>query len=162
MKQDRFLIGILVGIAVLVVISLFVFFTRKDNQTYTSEDTPQGIVQNYVVALHKRDYQKAYGYLADLQYKPNYDKFRESFLNHSVDPTNAGLEIGKSEVSEDTASVELGVIYNPSDPFSSGYRNSDYAQLVRQQGAWKLKQMPFNFWAYDWYQPTTEPFKPVN
>ena len=32
MKQDRFLIGILIGIVALVVISLGLFFTRKDSE----------------------------------------------------------------------------------------------------------------------------------
>ena len=52
MKQDRFLTGILIGIAVLVVIALAVFFLRQDNLVYAAEDTPAGVVQNYVVALH--------------------------------------------------------------------------------------------------------------
>ena len=55
MKQDRFLIGILIGIVILVVAALTVFFTRKDNLIYVTEETPEGVVQNYVVALHKRD-----------------------------------------------------------------------------------------------------------
>ena len=55
MKQDRFLTGILIGIVVLVVVALAVFFTRKDNLNYVSDDTPAGVVQNYVVAVHKRD-----------------------------------------------------------------------------------------------------------
>jgi len=159
MKQDRFLIGILIGIAVLVVIALTVFFSRKDNLDYVADDTPEGVVQNYVVAVHKRDFEKAYGYLADIGNKPTLEQFHQSFLNHSVDPTNAGLEVGKSELSEDSASVSLGIIYSARDPFSNGYRNTEYAQLVRQNGAWKIKQMPYSFWAYDWYQPTPIPVK---
>ena len=27
--------------------------------------------------------------------------------------------------------------------------------------AWKLKQLPNNFWAYDWYPPTAVPAQPV-
>ena len=154
MKQDRFLIGILIGIAVLIVVALAVFFTRKDNLNYTDADTPEAVVQNYVVALHKRDFDKAYSYLADLPNKPTADAFRQAILNHEVDPTNAGLEIGKTEISADSATVTLGIIYSPNDPFSSGYRNADYAQLVRQQGVWKIKQLPTNgFWSYNWYQP---------
>jgi len=161
MKQDRFLIGILIGIAVLIVAALIIFFTRKDNLNYVSDATPEGVVQNYVVALHKRDFDKAYGYLADLQNKPTPDHFRQSFMNHNVDPSNAGVEIGKAEIVGDTASVTLGVIYSPNDPFSSGYRNAEYAQLVRQKGDWKIKQLPYNFWSYDWYQPTPLPAYPV-
>jgi hypothetical protein len=66
MKQDRFLTGIIIGIAVLVVLALAVFFTRSDTQTYVSEDAPEGVVHNYVVAVLNKDYEKAYGYLADL------------------------------------------------------------------------------------------------
>jgi hypothetical protein len=162
MKQDRFLTGILIGIAALVVLALVVFFVRKDNLVYVADNTPEGVVQNYVVALHKRDYEKAYSYLANLKDKPTPDQFRQSFLNHNVDPVNAGLEIGKTEISGNTATVSLAVIFSPGDPFSSGYRNTDYAQMVQENGAWKIKQMPFNFWAYDWYQPTPMPAKPVN
>ena len=160
MKQDRFLIGILVGIAVLVVVALAVFFMRKDNLTYVEADTPDAIVQNYVVALHKRDFDRAYSYLADFPGKPTADAFRQSILNHEFDPTNVGLEIGKTEISADSATVTLGIIYSPNDPFSNGYRNADYAQLVRQQGAWKIKQLPSNFWSYNWSQPNpTVPVK---
>ncbi|MCX6079501.1 MAG: hypothetical protein NTW32_08220 [Chloroflexi bacterium] len=161
MKQDRFLIGILIGIVILVVAALTVFFTRKDNLIYVTEETPEGVVQNYVVALHKRDFDRAYTYLADLPNKPTSEQFHTSFINHSVDPTNAGVEIGKADVSAQTASVSLGLIYSPSDPFSSGYRNAEYAELVRQNGSWKIKQLPFNFWSYEWYQPTSIPAAPV-
>ena len=159
MKQDRFLTGILIGIAVLIVVALTVFFSRKDNLNYVADETPEGVVQNYVVALHKRDFDKAYGYLADLENKPTQEQFHQSFLNHSVDPTNAGVEIGKAEIAGNSASVSLGLVYGQTDPFSNGYRNTDYAQLVQQKGAWKIKQMPNNFWAYDWYQPTPPPVK---
>jgi hypothetical protein len=160
MKQDRFLTGILIGIAVLIVVALAVFFSRKDgNLNYIANDTPEGVVQNYVVALHKRDFDKAYGYLADLENKPTQEQFHQSFLNHNVDPANAGVEIGETEIMGESASVSLGVVYGQSDPFSNGYRNTDYAQLVRKNGAWKIKQMPYSFWAYDWYQPAPFPGK---
>lgn len=160
MKQDRFLTGILIGIAVLIVIALSVFFLRRDNLNYVADDTPEGVVQNYVVALHKRDYEKAYAYLADLENKPTYEAFRQSFLNHYVSPENTGLEVGSSEIVDgETATVSLSVIYSPGDPFSGGNRNNDYAQLVLENGDWKIKQMPYNFWAYEWYQATPQPVK---
>lgn len=152
MKRDNFLIGILVGIAVLVIVALIVFFMRKDNMVYVNEDTPAGVIQNYIIALHKRDFDKAYTYLADLPYKPSAAAFREAFYNHNIDPTNAGIEIGTTDINGDTAAVNIGVIYNPNDPFSNGYQNSEYAQLVKQNGAWKIKQLPYSFWSFDWYR----------
>ncbi len=78
MKQDRFLTGILIGIGVLVLSALLVFFMRKDTQTYISEDQPEGVVHNYILAILNKDYEKAYGYLADLDNKPSFEEFRDS------------------------------------------------------------------------------------
>jgi hypothetical protein len=160
MKQDRFLIGILIGIVVLVVLSLALFFTRKDSESYIADDTPEGVVHNYVVAVHKGDYEKAYSYLSASPSKPTYEIFRKAFITNMVSPDNVGLEIGSADIRNDNATVTLSTIYNPSDPFSGGSRNSDVALLIKQGGQWKLEQMPYNFWAYDWYQPTPAPAKP--
>ena len=152
MKQDRFLTGILVGIGLLVVVALAVFFSRRDTQTYISEDAPEGVVHNYVLAVLDKDYEKAYGYLAELEYKPTYEEFRRAFLNGEVNPDNQAVDIGASDIAGDVATVELELIYNSSDPFSTGYRNMMTADLVRQGGAWKLTLMPqYNFWGYNWY-----------
>ena len=152
MKQDRFLTGILVGIGVLVVVALAVFFTRKDSQIYVADDTPEGVVHNYVLAVLNKDYEKAYGYLAELKYKPTYEEFRRAFLNGEVNPQNQAVDIGASDIAGDTATVELQLITNSSDPFSTGYRNQQTADLVKQEGAWKLTLMPqYNFWGYNWY-----------
>jgi hypothetical protein len=152
MKQDRFLTGILIGIAVLVILALAVFFTRSDTQTYISEDVPEGVVHNYVVAVLNKDYEKAYDYLADLEHKPTFEEFRDAFLKGIVNPDNSAVDIGGSEIKGDTASVEVALIYNPSDPFSTGYRDVQRAILVKQGGAWKLSSMPgYYFWEFSWY-----------
>ncbi len=156
MKQDRFLVGILVGIGVLVVVALALFFTRQDKQEYVPDDTPEGVVRDYVLAIYKDDYEKAYAYLADTDNKPSYNEFRQAFFNHYVNPSNAGLELGETEIVGEEAYVTVYTIYNPSDPFSSSSRNIETARLERQNGEWKLLQMPYNFWSYDWYQPTVE------
>ena len=153
MKQDRFLTGILVGIALLVVVALAVFFTRRNTQTYISEDVPEGVVHNYVLAILNADYEKAYGYLAELEHKPTYEQFRDAFIKGVVNPNNSAVDIGESEINNDTATVEVALIYNPSDPFSIGYRDVQRAILVEQGGAWKLSSMPtFYYWDYSWYQ----------
>jgi hypothetical protein len=153
MKQDRFLTGILIGIAVLILVALTVFFTQQNKQSYGSEDTPQGVVHNYVLAVLNKDYQKAYGYLADLANKPGYDTFRQSFLTGSLNPSNEGVKIGQTNRSGDEATVEVSMVNAPSDPFSSEYNNAGTAQLVRQNGAWKIASMPaYSLWDYSWYQ----------
>ena len=157
MKQDKFLIGILIGIGVLILLALGLFFTRQDKRDYVAETGPDSVVHNYVLAVLNKDYQKAYGYLADLEHKPAYEEFRQSFFNGTVNPGDVGLEIGSVETHGDEAVVTLSIYYSNTDPFSSRYTNEDRALLVEQDGEWKLNSMPYNFWDYNWYQ---EPYKP--
>jgi hypothetical protein len=153
MKQDRFLAGILIGIAVLVVAALAVFFTRQQQVSYRSEQAPQDVVHNYVLAVMNKDFEKAYGYLADLKDKPEFDEFRQAFAVGRLTPGQTGIKIGEADVTGDSASVEVIMVYTPGDPFSSGSDNVGSAQLVLQNGAWKISSMPaYNLWDFGWYQ----------
>ena len=154
MKQDRFLIGILIGIGVLILAALAVFFSRQNRQTYSPDDTPDGVVHNYILAVLNGNYQKAYGYLADLENKPSYDTFRRSFATGTVNPSNTGVTIGKTDVTGDDATVEVNTMNTQGDPFSSELSNTGSAQLVKQNGGWKISSMTaYNLWDYNWYQP---------
>jgi hypothetical protein len=158
MKQDKFLIGILIGIGALILLALALFFARRDGQNdYVTDSTPEGVAHNYVLAVLNKDYQKAYGYLADIEHKPTYEEFRQSFFNGMVNPGDAGVEVGTAEINGDEAIVNLSVYYSVNDPFSSRYASQDRALLVKQNGTWKLSSMPNNFWDYGWYQ---KPYKP--
>jgi hypothetical protein len=156
MKQDRFLIGILVGIAVLVALALAVFFTRQQ-VSYGPEQTPEGVVHNYVLSVLNQDYQKAYGYLADLEDKPTFDEFRRAFAVGRLSPRGNGVKIGAADVAGDGATVEVTVVYTPSDPFSEGFDSPGSAQLVQQNGAWKISSMPtYDLWDFSWYRSEPE------
>lgn len=157
MKQDKFLMGILLGIGALVVLALVLFFTRQDKRDYIADDAPDGVVHNYVLAVLNKDYQKAYSYLADIEHKPTYEDFRQSFFNGMVNPVDAGVDIGSVDINADEAVVSLSIYYSSNDPFSSRYASEERALLVKQNGNWKLNSMPYNFWDYNWYQ---EQFKP--
>lgn len=157
MKQDKFLTGILIGVGALVLLALALFFTRQDRRDYLPDDTPEGVAHNYALAVLDKDYEKAYGYLAELKYKPTYEEFRQSFLNGMVNPENTGLDIGKAEIHGDEAVVDLTIYYSYSDPFSTRTGTPDRALLVEQDGKWRVSSMPYSFWDYSWYQ---EPYKP--
>ena len=157
MKQDKFLTGILVGIGALIVLALALFFTRQDKREYLSENTPEGVAHNYALALIEKDYEKAYGYLADLKYKPTYEEFRQSFLNGMVNPEGMGLDVGNAEIHGDEAVANLTLYYSYSDPFSTRTGVPDRALLVMQDGKWKISSMPYSFWDWNWSQ---EPYQP--
>jgi len=158
MKQDKFLTGILIGIGALILLALGLFFIRQDGQRdYVADTTPDGVVHNYVLAVLNKDYQKAYGYLADLEHKPTYEEFRQSFFNGMVNPNDTGVDVGSVEINKDEAVVSLSIYYSNTDPFSSRYASQDRALLVLQSGVWKLNSMPNNFWDYNWYQTPVKP-----
>jgi len=60
---DKFLIAIVAGVILLIVITLAVIFLKPE-PTYQSEDSPEGIVHNYILALKNEDYGRAYSYIS--------------------------------------------------------------------------------------------------
>jgi hypothetical protein len=152
LKQDRFLMGILIGIGVIVLAALALFFVRRGEARYVDEDKPEGIVQNYVLALQKKDFNKAYGYLAEDENKPEFSKFREFFISSFESYNRAGLSLGTSSISGDTAFVTVIIQQNYGGPFNEISRNNETVDLRLQDGAWKIKHFPSPFWGYDWYQ----------
>ncbi len=163
MKQDRFLVGILIFIGVLIVTALALFFIRRDNQVYAPETTPDNIVRNYALALQKQDFQRAYTYLADNPAKPTYDAFRRAFLTNQLNVSSNALQVGSAQyIGSGEANVNLTILYESFGPFSQGSSSTDIANLVQQGGVWKISYMPYPFWSFDWQvpQPTLEPAKP--
>ncbi len=161
MKQDRFLLGILVGIGLLVVISVIAFFARQRQVVYRPEGDPAGVVHNYVLALQQGDFQRAYSYLADSPNKPDAARFQQDFASGKLDLSNAGVEVGDASTSGDLASVSVTLVHTNRGPFESGsWREYQTATLLRQNGAWKISNFPYPYWGWDWYQ-TPQPAKPL-
>lgn len=160
MKQDRFLIGILAFIAILVVISLTLFFTRRPAFDYGAEDTPEGVVRNYILAIQKGEYPRAYSYLAEQEHKPSYTSFEQAFLGNPQGLETVGIRIGKTTQSGSQAWVEVTIVYAGSGgPFGADrWSNVEKAALVRQNGQWKITHMPYPYWAWEWYQVEEAPY----
>lgn len=161
MKQDRFLLGILIFIGILVIAAVVLFFVRSETPTYGPEDTPEGVLRNYALALQQKDYERAYTYLADKAHKPGYDTFLAAFLTQQLSIGNASLDVGSVQhQTDDEAWLSVTVVYAGSGPFDQGWSSPDRATLVRQNGAWKISYLPYPFWGWDWYQTPVEPVKP--
>ena len=161
MKKDRFLTGILIFIGLLVVAAVVLFFVRGQDQTYDSEDTPGGVVHNYVLALQNMDYQRAYDYLADKGSKPTYEAFRQAFLTRQMDTSNSTLQVGKAYLDDDGAGawLEVSVLFAGSGLLDQGWSSNDKGTLIQQGGNWKITYLPYPYWGWDWYTPTPYPIK---
>jgi len=156
MKRDRYLIGIVVGIGALIVVAVGMFILRRDAQEYLSEETPDGVVHNYILALHHEDYKKAYGYLADEEDKPSMAEFitivSNGYSNISdVSMQIIGFDLIQNEDGSQGAVIDLVTATTSMGPFDIGYRSYDTALLVMQDNEWKIISMPYRYWGWDWY-----------
>ncbi|MEW6092534.1 MAG: hypothetical protein AB1531_01085, partial [Chloroflexota bacterium] len=158
---DRFLIGILVFIGLLVAAALALYFIQPQTASYQPDDTPEGVVYNFALAIQDRDVERAYSYLADLDYKPTESAFRQAILNGYLYTDGYALQVEETQMLDaDEAWVIVTIHYLSSGPFDSGWSSPDHAELVRQLGEWKIKLMPYPYWSYDWFQPPYDPAKP--
>jgi hypothetical protein len=161
MKQDRFLIGILVFIGMLVVAALALFFFNPTKPAYLPEDAPEGVFQNYILAIRDGDLERAYSYLADLDHKPTWDVFSQVILGNTLYSQEVVVQVEQVRfLDADQVWLTVSVNTLSTSPFDRGWSNPDHVSLVRQQGNWKLTYMPYPYWGYDWYQDIYQLEKP--
>lgn len=153
MKSDRFLTSILVGIAVLAVLAVVLFFVRQGGQAYTGDNSPQGVVQDYLLAVSQDNFDLAYQSLAQMSPMPTLAQFQQYFLNSRQSTAGVSVQVGETSVAGDQASVMMVFIQPDSSPFGTASHLQQMASLTRQNGAWKITQMPYPFWDYSWAQP---------
>lgn len=168
MRRDRFLFGILIGIGALILIALALFFLRLGRTSYQDDSTPSGVANNYTLALQRRDYRRAYSYLAEDSQKPSFINFESPFLAFQAgELANTPVEIGEASIDEQTqtAVIPITLVRGGRGFLEEVYRETQTANLTWQNGAWKITSFPYPYWSYDWsmkiaplVQPTvTEP-----
>lgn len=152
MKQDRLLLIILAVIGGLVALALTLFFVRQRAQEYGPENTPSGVVRNYALALEKKDYQRAYSYLADLETTRRFEDFRRYFLGDSWRREEVALRIVSERIAGEEAWVDLTIIHSSGGGIfgEAVWQSDETAILVFQNNAWKITQMPSPYWDWEW------------
>ena len=153
---DKFLVAIVIG-AVLLVITVFIIALTKPKQDYVSDDTPEGVAHNYLFALEKNDYQRAYSFLSpEIE---GYPKNSEEFINSVEDNsfmfnfdniTSMQFEVvysgEKSAIItvDETTFIEGGIFG------SSEYTRSFDINLDLKNGEWKIADSD-NYFAWCWH-----------
>jgi len=164
MKRDRFLIGILLGIGALILLALLLFYVRLGQSSYLDDSTPSGVLNNYMLALQRRDYRRAYAYLAEGSLKPSFMNFQAPFLAYQGgELANTPVEIGEAIVDEQsqTAVIPITLVHGGRGFLENPYRETQTANLVRQDGSWKITSLPYPYWAYDWSMKITPEVQPA-
>ena len=154
---DKYLIVLVIGILLVTVVAVVVVAQRPGLERYQPDNTPEGVVFNYLLALQQSDYERAYGYLSpDLPRGPaDVEQMVDDLgwqLNGLQDSQNhPSLSIDTSRAVGDTAVVTVGEThYYRGDLLSSGHTTSTFDAKVRKvEGAWKIVYSQ-DYWKQDW------------
>lgn len=145
MKEDRFLLIILGVIGLLAISALSLFFIRRESQTYVPDDSPEGVLRNYIIALILEDYEKAYSYLQDTETTPPFKKYKEKLNSRRERINRTAVKIISIDISGEEAKIKVVLTREGRDPFDSSYSSDHSVQLVRQNTVWKLEKIPYPF-----------------
>ncbi|MBN1484763.1 MAG: DUF4878 domain-containing protein [Chloroflexia bacterium] len=157
---DRFLIGIVVGILLLVAVALAVALLRPE-PSYQAEDTPEGVAHNYLFALTQGDYERAYGYLSPALagYPPSAAAFIQDVNSQrwpfrELEAGSTSLAVESSRVQGDRATVTVRVTYFEEGDLLRSSQRTDYPalELRREEGGWKIYDAD-RFFLFCWKSP---------
>jgi len=147
-QPDRFLIGIVVGLAALLLAAgISVAFLRQPARELPA-DTPGGTVQRFYIALEQKDYAGAYAYLSDsMSKKPTREEFTRYNTRLGPNSSRERIRIQDETVtdSEATVTVAVTIFYNGGGPFggSSEYTSTQVFTLRREDGTWRITTLPY-------------------
>jgi hypothetical protein len=144
--------GAVIGILALTALVL-VLIKGNSPVELLPEDSPQGVVQRYMIAIDEGDYAAAWGYLAPRPdgEKLAYDAWLRSVMAPSSGSSSYRATLGDTSVSGDSATVEVIVDHLRSqdgifgDPVDTS--RVDFF-LQKLDGAWKISDPVYVWWLY--------------
>lgn len=153
-STDKFLLGIVLGV-ILLVAAAFIVALNRPKADYLADSTPRGVVNNYLLALKKHNYKRAYSYLSPeiSGYPATLEKFIAD-VNENSWQFDFGTTMGISIVSASKQGESTEVLVRKStndeySPFSSRYEDTFSLQLKRVNGAWKIITSS-DYWYSGW------------
>jgi len=147
-STNRWLIifGAIIGALVIVAVTLVL--TMKNNTALLAENSPEGVVQRYILAIKNGDFQTAYTYLSDsAQTSMPYSTWKP-IPPSSGNPTWQAT-IGKATIQGTTATIDVNVDrFYPSSGLNSSVSSQTLVfQLIKQSDGWKINQ-PDYIWGF--------------
>jgi hypothetical protein len=144
-----FVIALVVGgIAVALV-------TTRGGLELLPSDSPEGVVQRYLLAMKDEEYREAYGYLSsDLQRECSYDNFLKGASSTEIRESHVTLEDTRNV--DDRAQVKVRItVFEPGGPFGASESSQDWTfHLKLEEGQWRLVSMPEMPWPLWWCPPS--------
>lgn len=150
MKSSRrwlVIFGLAIGVIIAVTVTLVLTTASPGDETLLPEDTPEGTVQQFLLAVRDGDYLAAESYLSpSVEDKIDFD-LRRSRVVVPDEGASWRATLGKSVVKGDEATVEVTVdVFRPRGPFEnavSTYRVTFF--LNKEETSWRIIS-PINLW----------------
>lgn len=142
-KSNRLLAAMAISLVALVAVAA-VFVAIRDPAEF-DPDTPEGVVQAYLLAVLDDDVEAAYGLLTpELQARCDIDELGDRYYQDE----GSRITLVESDIEGDRATIEVKftAMYNEG-PF--GYSQSSYEEtfrLTRSDGAWQISSAPWPYY----------------
>jgi hypothetical protein len=155
-STDKYLIAIVAAIVLVVVVAFGVTLLRP-KPAYRAEDAPDGAVYNYLLALQREDYARAYGYLSTgfPGYPGDANAFADAVHDYPWQFGGGGgevtFQVDPAVVTGDRATVNIQqTVFREGGLFDSDeYTSAFDLSLQREGGSWKLIDAD-RYWATCW------------
>jgi hypothetical protein len=157
--SSRTLVGFGIGIGVLVIVTIILVLTLgKSNPTMLPADSPEGVVQRYLVAIQEKNFPAAYAYLVPpTTSDPNNPKIPPSmsyndWLASAQYAANSTWKanLGKVIVTGDTANVAVTIdTFRPGGPFGNPVNTNNMTFFLKKAGtSWLINSPTDLYWLY--------------
>jgi hypothetical protein len=140
------------GILVIATVSL-VLLTKGNEVALLPENTPQGIVQRYLIAVQEKNYQNAFSYIS---FDPA-EKIQtyNDWIGMVGGPQMSNQSewkatLGKTTQNGDNATVEITIdTLRPGGPFANSMSSQQIVfQLIKIDGKWLIRSPTYIYWIY--------------
>ncbi len=150
MRSSRrwlFAFGLAIGLLVIVTVVLVLTTSSRGDEPLLPEDTPEGTVQRFLLAVRDGDYLAADSYLSPtIHDNTDYDLRRNRVVGPGEEP-GWRVTLGKSIVRDDEATVDVTVsVFRPRGPFENSVSTHLVTFFLKKEGtSWSITS-PVNLW----------------
>ena len=159
-SSSRILIGFGISLAILVVATVVLVYTLGQGKAaLLPDDTPQGIVQRYLIAIQNKEYIEAYSYLAPTptptptdipkpEPRPTFEDWVRS-IEYTAE-TTWKASLGDTAIIGNTATVEVIIeIFAFRGPFEDPVRSNNVLfSLQKKENTWLITSPTYVYWVY--------------
>lgn len=150
--SNRLLIifGSIIGILIIVTTVLALTNSSNEQPSLLPDNTPDGVVQRFILAVKDGDYQTAYSYLYPYEggVYLSYDTWRQRLPTQVSDNTSWKATIGQTNIKGGSATVNVIFdIFRPGGPFGNpDQTNQVQFVMTKQAGDWLISSPLYIYW----------------